>query len=121
LLVAGWTALPGRPLVWTAAALGVLGLPVLWEALRIFRGPKARPRRWGPFLRETVEDLQVALARWMLDLLLLAYRAWEMVHAIGLTLVRLFITQRRLLEWETAAPTSARPAGVTVAEGAGRL
>src|SRR5262245_7121007 len=118
LLVAGWTALPGRPAAWTAAVFGVLALPVLWEAMRIFRGPKARPRRWGPFLRETAEDLQVALARWMLDLLLLAYRAFEMVHAIGLTLVRLFITQRRLLEWETAAATSARAAGLMVEKGA---
>ena len=117
-LVAAWTVLPGSPAVWTAAVFGVLAMPAFWEALRVLRGPQARPRRWGPFLRETAEDVQTAIARWMLDLLLLAYRSWEMVHAIGLTLVRLFITQRRLLEWETAAATSARAAGLMVEKGA---
>jgi cyclic beta-1,2-glucan glucanotransferase len=92
-LVAAWTVLPGSPVVWTAAVFGVLAMPAFWEALRVLRGPQARPRRWGPFLRETLEDVQTAIARWMLDLLLLAYRSWEMVHAIGLTLVRLFITR----------------------------
>ena len=33
------------------------------------------------------------------------------VHAIGVTLVRLGVTQRRLLEWETAAAQRARAAG----------
>ena len=35
-----------------------------------------------------------------------------MLHAIALTLVRLLVTQRRLLEWETAAAASARAAGL---------
>jgi cyclic beta-1,2-glucan synthetase len=117
-LAAAWTVLPGRPAVWTAAVVAVLALPAFWESLRVFRGPQARPRRWGPFLRETFEEVQTALARWMLDVLLLAYRSWEMVHAIGLTLIRLFITQRRLLEWETAAAASARAAGLMVEKGA---
>jgi heme exporter protein B len=29
LLVAGWTALPGHPLAWTAAALASLAVPIL--------------------------------------------------------------------------------------------
>ena len=35
-----------------------------------------------------------------------------MVHAIALTLVRLVVTQRRLLDWETAAAQAARAAGL---------
>ena len=42
----------------------------------------------------------------------LAYHAWDTAHAIVLTLVRLTITRRRLLEWETAATTAARAAGI---------
>ena len=118
LLAAAWTVLPGRPAVWTAAVVAVIAFPASWEVLRVLRGPRARPRRWGPFLRETLEDLQTALARAALDLLLLAYHAWEMLHAISLTLIRLFITQRRLLEWETAAAASARSAGLMVEKGA---
>ena len=38
----------------------------------------------------------------------LANQAYQMVHAITVTLVRLGITQRRLLEWETAAASAHR-------------
>jgi hypothetical protein len=41
-----------------------------------------------------------------------------MAHAIVLTLVRLVITQRRLLEWETAAAAAARAAGLSARAGA---
>src|SRR6185503_5659508 len=44
-----------------------------------------------------------------LQLVFLASQAWEMVHAISVTLVRL-VTKRRLLEWETAAASAARAA-----------
>ena len=42
---------------------------------------------------------------------------YEMVHAIVLTLIRMVITQRRLLEWETAAATAARSAGLLARQG----
>src|SRR5881628_3040691 len=40
-----------------------------------------------------------------------------MLHAIVLTLVRMVITQRRLLEWDTAAATAARAAGLVARQG----
>jgi cyclic beta-1,2-glucan synthetase len=49
--------------------------------------------------------------------MLLPYHAYDMVHAIVLTLVRMVITQRRLLEWETAAATAARAAGLLSRQG----
>src|SRR5207245_6162152 len=48
----------------------------------------------------------------------LAYQAYEMVHAIVLTVVRVAVTQRKLLEWETAAATTARATGLVGREGA---
>ena len=54
------------------------------------------------------EDANTALAQTGLQLTFLASQAWERVHAIGLTLVRLAATQRRLLEWETAAASAER-------------
>ena len=38
----------------------------------------------------------------------MANEASERVHAIGITLVRLGVTRRRLLEWETTAASAAR-------------
>ena len=45
--------------------------------------------------------------RLLLGLTFLAYNAWKTVHAIVVTLVRLAVHERRLLEWETAATTRA--------------
>ena len=52
------------------------------------------------------------LAQVLLSLTFLAYHAWLTMHAIGLTLVRLAVTKRRLLEWETAAAATVRAAGL---------
>ncbi len=112
LLVGGWTGLPGRPVVWTAGALAVIGAPVLLTLARLLTFPRLR-QPIGVFLRRLVDDLKTAFAQAVLGVVLLAYHAWEMMHAIILTLVRLGITQRRLLEWETAASVAARIAGVT--------
>ncbi len=55
--------------------------------------------------------MKTAVAQTLLQITFLAYHASEMAHAIALTLARLVFTQRRLLEWETAAAASARAAG----------
>jgi cyclic beta-1,2-glucan synthetase len=116
LLAAGWTLLPGRPVVWTAAVLAALSSPLWPELVRLVRGPGAT-QGIAPFLRAFADDMQTALARLFLSVTLLAYQAVDTLHAIGLTLVRVFITQRRLLEWETADTTSVRAAGLMDARG----
>ncbi len=106
-LIGGWTVLPGHPGAWTIAALGVAAAP-LWVALApLLHGP-GPARTVAAFLRALAEDLTTAAARIVLTVTLLAFQAWETLHAVIVTLVRLFITQRRLLEWETAATSSAR-------------
>ncbi|AMY12396.1 Cellobiose phosphorylase [Luteitalea pratensis] len=110
-LLAGWTFLPGRPAVWTALALGVTGSATLLAMARLFAVP------WyghsiGVFLRGVSEDMQTAAAQALLSLMLLPFHAWEMVRAIMLTLARLAVTHRRLLEWETASSVAAASAGL---------
>jgi cyclic beta-1,2-glucan synthetase len=63
------------------------------------------------FWRNLRADSATALAQVILGVTFLAYHAWDTAHAIVLTLVRLTITKRRLLEWETAAVAAARAAG----------
>jgi cyclic beta-1,2-glucan synthetase len=107
LLLLAWTALPGRPAVWTAALLAALAFPLYPLALKSARGP--RPQQpWRVFLRLAREDANTAVAQVGLHLTFLASEAWQRAHAIGLTLVRLAATQRRMLEWETAAATAER-------------
>src|SRR5262249_38902266 len=101
-LVAGWVVLPAPPLLWTLAALAVPARSFLPFVGRFLRGPRPQqPLR--VFLRACADELGTALVRIVLDVVFLPYRAWEVPHAVSLTLVRVFVTQRRLLEWETAA------------------
>ena len=107
LLLLGWTVLPGSAVAWTAIGLGALTLPVCLRLVQLIGGPA--PEQSGHvFLRTTVEDLNTDVVRALLQLTFLANQGYEMLHAIGVTLVRLAFTQRRLLEWETAAASAHR-------------
>ena len=110
LLVLGWTVLPGRAAVWTAAGLAALAFPGVALVVGWLRGP-GRDQSWGIFARAALEDLEAASARAGLQLTFMANEASERVHAISTTLIRLGVTQHRLLEWETAASSAARGGG----------
>src|SRR6185436_12843537 len=47
-----------------------------------------------------------AAARVSLQLTFVAYQAFQMIHAIGVTIVRIAVTHRKMLEWQTAAATA---------------
>ena len=88
----------------------VVGFPLLTSLFQLLEPrPADEPAR--VHLRGLAEDLSTACGQALLTLVFLPFHAWEMVHAIALTLVRLVFTQRRLLEWETAASQAARAAG----------
>jgi cyclic beta-1,2-glucan synthetase len=113
-LIGAWTFFPGDPLIWTAVALGLLGFPLLLaftDALRS-RTPDVKV-----LARKVLEQFAQALTQGAITLIFLAYNAAEMLHAIGLTLVRMLVTQRRLLEWETAASVASRAAGLVGLDG----
>ncbi|MGQ0550993.1 MAG: glucoamylase family protein, partial [Armatimonadota bacterium] len=105
-LVGGWLALPGDPLVWTAAALAVMAFPVYRPLARLLRGPRmgqsARVLLYGVF-----DDLSTAITQTAIAVAFLLDHAFKTMHAIVTTLVRLS-AKRRLLEWETAASVAHR-------------
>ncbi|MCC6407547.1 MAG: carbohydrate-binding protein [Planctomycetes bacterium] len=106
-LAAAWTCLPGPAWVWTLAGAAVVGLPLVTSLFNLAMRRSVR----GParvYVRGAMEDLSSAAAQAFLMLAFLPYHAWEMLDAIVRTLVRLVITQRRLLDWETAAAHVAR-------------
>ncbi len=108
---AAWTFLPGSPLVWTLGGLAVVAFPWVASLFHLLQPrPAHEPARMH--LRGLAEDLSTAFGQALLTLVFLPFHAWEMLHAIALTLVRLVVTQRRLLEWETAATQTARAAGL---------
>jgi cyclic beta-1,2-glucan synthetase len=111
LLVAGWIALPGVHWFWTATVLAVMAAQLLPLVAKMIVGP-GKAQSFPVFWRNVRSDTATALAQVALGLTFLAYHAWDTAHAIVVTLVRLTITRRRLLEWETAAAAAARAAGI---------
>ncbi|MEY2668515.1 MAG: hypothetical protein RJA59_1153, partial [Pseudomonadota bacterium] len=110
LLLAAWTFLPGAPALWTGLVVAAVAFPLLPLALEAAAGPRAQ-QPWRAFLRGIREDAGNGVARVVLQLAFLANQAYEMAHAVAVTLVRLVFTRRGLLEWETSAASASRGAG----------
>jgi cyclic beta-1,2-glucan synthetase len=111
LLVAGWTVLPAPRWFWTMAVMSVAASQLLPVVARLLVGP-GRAQSIPVFIRNLRHDAVSALAEIFLSLTFLAFHAFDTAHAISVTLVRLVVTKRRMLEWETAATTAARAAGL---------
>ena len=106
LLVAGWS-IPNAPqAILTGFVLAALAFPAL---LAITSGltPPRRGVSAGTHLRATGENVLWATGNSLVALTLLAEHAWLMMDAIIYTLVRLFITRRKLLKWVTALQAKA--------------
>jgi cyclic beta-1,2-glucan synthetase len=107
LLAAGWMLFPGPAWAWTLAVLTILAFPIYPQLLSLMGVPSSQqPIRVSLIARR--EELGTAVAQFLVTLTFLVYQASRMVHAIAVTLVRLTITKKKLLEWETAASVAAR-------------
>ena len=120
MLGAAWTVLPGPRWYWMTTVLVVLASQLLPLVGRLVVGPR-RAQSFPVFWRNLQEDAAAAFAQVVLGLTFLAYNAWETTHAIVVTLVRLAVTRRRLLEWETAAVMDARSTGLAGRRGVQRV
>ena len=102
LLLAGWLFLPGGPSHWTGAVLALLLIPAY---LRLVLSLSTLPRveNLSGFLHETAEAFVADQVNVFMMLAFLAHQLLVTLDAIVRTVVRLTITRRRLLEWETAA------------------
>jgi cyclic beta-1,2-glucan synthetase len=107
LLLGAWLWLAGNPLYWTAAALIVLFLPVYTHLFfSILRIPRRRFRIAGWF-RDTMYAFGKDHACAFLELTFLLHQALLSLDAIARSVLRVFVTKRKLLEWETAAESEA--------------
>lgn len=98
LLVLGWLWLPGPPLFWTAFVLLLAAGPAITNLVdRLLRKPQENIAS-APRLTN-----QRNFVRWLLCLVFLAFESIATAAAILITLVRVFITRRKLLEWTPSA------------------
>ncbi|MFZ5911460.1 MAG: GH36-type glycosyl hydrolase domain-containing protein [Chloroflexota bacterium] len=100
MLISGWICLPGSPLSWTTLALAVYFFPVLvntisglWKRKSEEQSRFAERRAYQPWLRA------------LFEIIFLPHETFIISDAILTTLVRLFFTRKRLLQWITAAHT----------------
>jgi cyclic beta-1,2-glucan synthetase len=107
MLVLGWTVLPQSAVVWCLVVLAVMAVPLILRvvdaAVGLIHGASA-----AVILQQARTNVAATAAQVLLDLFFLGYHAFLMVDAIASTLLRLFWSRRRLLEWETAAATERR-------------
>ncbi|MGZ8214188.1 MAG: GH36-type glycosyl hydrolase domain-containing protein, partial [Methylosarcina sp.] len=131
-LVAIW-AIPHAPQgIWIGFVLAALAFPIILSITSGILFPR-RGTSLVTHLRLVGENMLWGLGNSLVELTLLAQHAWQMADAIVSTLVRLFITRRRLLTWTTALQAKAaashtmknllRPLGIssTVAIAAGAV
>jgi cyclic beta-1,2-glucan synthetase len=102
LLIVAWLWLPGSALVWTLLAVFTQAGVLIGHTLSTFFRRRQNGRRRSAAL---FQELRQQAVRWALSLVFLPYEALINLDAILTTLVRLFITGKRLLEWTTAAHT----------------
>ena len=101
-LLLGWVVLPGSPLIWTAAALGIVAFPIYSSlSTDIFR----RPERvgWALYFDKIRSDLKMNTVQTLTSFLFLPHQAYLSLDAIGRTLYRMVVSESQLLEWVTAS------------------
>jgi cyclic beta-1,2-glucan glucanotransferase len=105
-LALGWLLSANPPVAWTAMVLVAMLLPYLIASAEAVAPPQAGISV-RHYLRDTGDTLLQALSHFLLNIVLMAHQAWLSADAALRTLVRMFVTRRRMLEWVAAAQVAA--------------
>ncbi len=124
LLVVGWFMFGRRPWQWTLAAICIVFVPAWFRFA--FNLVRAVVDLNSTVARDALSEFYAANVNLLFTLIFLPHQTMLSVDAVVRTLVRRFVTRRRLLEWETAAETDlhvsqARIGGRVSQLGAGAL
>jgi cyclic beta-1,2-glucan synthetase len=101
LFAAGWLVLPGSPLLWTLLVLLTPALPIAVQGLQNVRQKIGRSS-----FKDLIEPTRLPAMRWALAIIFLPYEALLALSAVGITLFRLFIARKHMLQWTTAAESA---------------
>jgi cyclic beta-1,2-glucan synthetase len=101
LLAAGWTVLPGSPLLWTVLAILVLAFPAYVQVARSLSS-RVRGVRLRDHIASERDTVMTSARQSLLSATFLAHQASLMADAIIRTAWRMLISQRRRLEWVSA-------------------
>ena len=101
LLAVAWFGLIGSPLGWTLIVLATLGVPVF---LSLYSGLLYRSS--AESVVGVLRSRRLDVLRWLFAIIFLPYESLLALSAISTTLVRLFVTRTKMLQWTTAAQTA---------------
>ena len=102
MLITGWFLLSGSAIKWTAVVLIAIAFPWLFSLMiSLLRPP--RDQSWLAYYLAVGRDANTNLQQFALALVFLPHQAVVSADAIIRTLYRLFISHRKLLEWQTAS------------------
>jgi cyclic beta-1,2-glucan synthetase len=99
-LIGGWLFLPGSSLVWMAFALAPYLMNIVSNLIAEIQHSFSKEHA-----TMVTRPLRLAALRSLFEILFLPHEAYIIFDAISTTLVRLFITHRRMLQWVSAAHT----------------
>ncbi|HWQ18918.1 MAG TPA: glucoamylase family protein [Methanotrichaceae archaeon] len=103
LLLLGWMILPA-PWFWTISVVGISLVPSIFtSAISMVRKPEDMPIRLH--LASSAEAAGRNVAQALLGLIFLPYEAFFSLDAVLRALMRVLVTHKRLLEWNTASET----------------
>ncbi|MEO1399390.1 MAG: cellobiose phosphorylase, partial [Pseudomonadota bacterium] len=100
--IGAWMVLPGSAIVWTLLALAAPGSYLLGEIYAVVTGGVR-----ANFLSDAVHRLSERGGRWFLSIVFLVSDTLIATDAVLRTLWRVTISKRNLLEWKSAAHTTA--------------
>ncbi|MGB6844043.1 MAG: glucoamylase family protein [Candidatus Acidiferrales bacterium] len=107
LLVLGWLVLPRPAAYWTLAALALIALPVYLQFVSsILRA--GRSLLQASFWKNLLLDFSADHVRLFFRITFLCHQSLVTLDAVIRTIVRLTVTRRKLLEWETAAESESQ-------------
>src|SRR5215471_12189815 len=107
LLLGAWFFLPGRANYWTFAAATLPFVAAYWTLLFSVLRVRSSIHAMGPWISNMVRTFEDASVTAFLMLVFLLHQALMSMDAIVRSILRMFVTGRNLLEWETAAEAGA--------------
>ena len=114
LFLLGWTILPGKPLYWTLAFLGVMLLPTAIQfAVNLVRSVVAGN---ASGVVGACKGLVTGVGAVVLNFSFRVHDALLSADAIWRSVYRRFVSKRRLLQWETAAEAESGVKGRTTVD-----
>ena len=107
LLLSAWLWLPGRSEYWTAATILIWCLPVLSALCFAFLRVPSNRRALPAWIRDTAYTFRENALLTMCSFIFLLHQALISADAILRAVTRVFVTGKKILEWETAAEAEA--------------